>query len=267
MKLQSMLLPTGEFVLVASEVRVDNKEATEAMTSALIEVRELAGAVAGYATDQDVEVIDAMVDENAVRHDRAVELPIREEAPQDPWKPDGTTVDRLVNQIVEGRRFTPAGLVVGQPGDPDLSDALTGGTPGADPEPDIVIADDDIVEMEAEPQRGSPEVKSGDRVKITRGLDGALDAAFGQVGAVIEGPDEDGDILVRMPSGVQRYASGWELAQDPELRPNYADDTQLVDIVARAMYEVAGLQNTWQTTTQSVRNAWHLRARRELSAP
>lgn len=280
MKLQSMPLPTGEFLLVASEVRVDNKEAAEAMTSALIEVRELAGAVAGYATDQDVEVVDALVDENAVRH----ELSIREEAPRDPWKSDGVTVDRLIEQIADGRQFTPAGLVVGRPGDPDLSqdwELLRGGTPGADPEPEIVVAEDatetlnvltddnameGIAEAESEPQLDGPEVKPGDRVKITRGLCGSF-AGVGGVGTVIDGPDKDGDILVKLPNEVKCYASGWELAQDPELRPNYADDTQLVDIVARAMYEVTGLQNTWNGLGSAGKGAWRRRARRELSAP
>jgi hypothetical protein len=66
MKLQSMLLPTGEFVLIASE-------ATRPVhPDGLAEFREKSGAAAMLFTNEPVEVENAFVDENAVRADERV---------------------------------------------------------------------------------------------------------------------------------------------------------------------------------------------------
>lgn len=66
MKLQTMLLPTGEFVLIASNCpRTPTDEA-------LIEFRKAIGAVGVFMTDEDVEVENAFIDETARRHDDKV---------------------------------------------------------------------------------------------------------------------------------------------------------------------------------------------------
>jgi len=66
MKLQTMTLPTGEFLLIASELRIP--ESAQASTVEQFRIlHERAGAAAGWITDQPVEVENAYIDEGARR--------------------------------------------------------------------------------------------------------------------------------------------------------------------------------------------------------
>lgn len=64
MKLSTMLLPTGEFVFIASEAP---REDPAKLLGGLVEFRKLAGAAAVFLTDLPIEIDDAMFDENARR--------------------------------------------------------------------------------------------------------------------------------------------------------------------------------------------------------
>lgn len=86
MKLQTMLLPTGEFIVVASEVPRSAVGDPALFSENFKTFRERAGAVAGWVTDQPVEVDDALYDENARRADDDEEEPGE-------WKNLGYTTD------------------------------------------------------------------------------------------------------------------------------------------------------------------------------
>lgn len=64
MKLQTMLLPTGEFALVISEAGGTDPAAYR---ENLLEFRDAAGAAALFITDQEVTVENALVDEGTHR--------------------------------------------------------------------------------------------------------------------------------------------------------------------------------------------------------
>lgn len=74
MKLSTMRLPTGEFILVASEARK-----TDSLRDTMVNLKEATGAAAFFATDDVVEVDDAIIDADAVRRDPEPEV----NAPQD----------------------------------------------------------------------------------------------------------------------------------------------------------------------------------------
>lgn len=123
MKLSTMLLPTGEFILVASEV---SQEPSPEFIEAFRVVRESAGAVAGWVTSDFVETEDAFVEENARR---APEKVFSDETYKQLFIPRATdtaghaysmdfTVQaptegdiNLTRQLMEGAEFSPAGLV------------------------------------------------------------------------------------------------------------------------------------------------------------
>ena len=66
MKLQTMLLPTGEFALIATNIATTDQAALERIADSLSAFRKATGAVAGLMSDGDIEVVDALVDENAM---------------------------------------------------------------------------------------------------------------------------------------------------------------------------------------------------------
>lgn len=115
MKLQTLLLPTGEFVLVISE-------APTPLTTGLDDLRERTGAAYVLATDQAVEVDNALVDEKARRAEpsfiRATGGELVWRDPALPTEKESQralvgAIDRNIFQQIEaGTEFSPAGLVV-----------------------------------------------------------------------------------------------------------------------------------------------------------
>jgi hypothetical protein len=182
MKMETMLLPTGEFLLVASEV--DPMAPQGQFLDAFTHLKDSAGAAGCFITTQDVDVVDASYDQHAVRRDPP---PAEddddkwwEDAPTDPQPPSGSMFiapinaglpagykdlgmmdatearkffqfdsegdQAVIDAVNRGRTFGPAGLVKGRPGDPDfLRDPsfVRGGTPGVDPEPEGVLVVDE----------------------------------------------------------------------------------------------------------------------------
>lgn len=70
MKLHTLTLPTGEFVLVASEVPADNMPPQ----GFAVDLREQTGAAAMIAIDQTVEIENAFIEADAKRAERPVDL-------------------------------------------------------------------------------------------------------------------------------------------------------------------------------------------------
>lgn len=105
MKLQTMLLPTGEFVLILSE-------APEAYADWAEDFKNRTGAAAMLVTTEDVEVVDTLFDENARRHEAEIE-----DVTSGPLTFDESWVmrDDILNEIQDnlnrGIDYTPAGLV------------------------------------------------------------------------------------------------------------------------------------------------------------
>lgn len=125
MKLQTMLLPTGEFVLVLSEAPDNSAQWGQ-------EFREKTGAVAMLVTTEPVEIVDALVDDEAIRAgDRGEwqELGLLDKSDQASfsyaslddvsWKtPEPVTVtfdrpgdENLLRMLYGEADFSPAGLV------------------------------------------------------------------------------------------------------------------------------------------------------------
>lgn len=175
MKLQTMILPTGEFILIASG-------ASKPLPSELAtKFRKQTGAVALFQTETDpVEVVNAAIDENAVRHEEKVATAPQLDGSFKMFMPradlNGQTVAleftatptpdfvKNVYGVDPAREYSPGGLIKGRPGDPDfLRDPqfAQGGEPGADPEPELVISNP-IETVEPEPYK--PQL--GDRVRI-----------------------------------------------------------------------------------------------------
>lgn len=177
MKLSTMLLPTGEFVLIASQCPPGPTD------ESLVAFRKAIGAAGVFMTDEDVEVEDAFPDENAVRRDEAEPekngfslgeattsfyFPNLSIDKLGTLREDGTvtfsataqpspgafdTVDEswqinegdlaITRAIMEDQEFTPAGLVAH--GGRLVSGTLPAeeqGVPGADPRPEGGMAVD-----------------------------------------------------------------------------------------------------------------------------
>ena len=170
MKISTMRLPTGEFILVLSGAKYHPSDPETFKT-----LRERTGAAAVFATDEDVEVEDAVVDADCRRADYRtpyqqaedlagptftsvyfpnlqvesigelvngqVEFTATALTAQDSLHfdlgPLSTEDIAITRAIMEGQEFSPAGLVIGDHrllhGTPPAEEQ---GTPGADPEPD-----------------------------------------------------------------------------------------------------------------------------------
>lgn len=170
MKLSTMRLPTGEFILVASKARY-----SDTIPQAMADLKDAVGAAGFFATDDDVEVEDATVDEDVRRvdggtpyqkaveqggdsftsfyfpnlgidhvgtlqHDGTVTFSATAHPAEDPsLSPADIAVTRA---IMEGQEFSPAGLVIGPHKNTGTPPADEQGTPGADPVPDGGVAPD-----------------------------------------------------------------------------------------------------------------------------
>lgn len=196
MKLSTMRLPTGEFILVASEARK-----TDSLRDTMVNLKEATGAAAFFATDDVVEVEDAIVDADCRRREpepqntfssfyfpnlhidkvgtllsdgtvtfEASAHPAPQVGDLVPDDEDGfralTAEDLAVTRaIMEGQEFSPAGLVIGDHrllhGTPPAEEQ---GTPGADPEPDGNF-NDDLLEPLGEPV-GPYVPRAGDHVVV-----------------------------------------------------------------------------------------------------
>ena len=168
MKLSTMRLPSGEFIIVASNARK-----TDSLRDTMVSLKEATGAAAFFATDDDVEVVDAdQSGVDAVRREpekrenlftslyfpnlhidsfgplidgqvefSATALPAQDSLHFDTeLSPEDIAVTRA---IMEGHEFSPAGLVID--GGRLVHGTLPAeeqGTPGADPEPDGDFNDD-----------------------------------------------------------------------------------------------------------------------------
>lgn len=244
-KLQTMLLPTGEFALIVTDP--NNSLRDKKSRKALRRFRKDIGAVAGLAVDEPIEVENAVVDENAmsIRMDGYFGPDeyvgdVQDDEPEQPhlasvttlfntriktgdfvsepqtvqftFEPDSENLQQTLNTIYgadfpapanklvdlmgpgpspvdfdlqvgdnlaalwnAGREFTPAGLVVGQPGDPDLMADTEAfeygpGEPGDDPEPPAQVITSSEWESPGpdadEPGLYEPQV--GDIVRIVR---------------------------------------------------------------------------------------------------
>lgn len=121
MKFSTLTLPTGEFILIVSEA------VREAVSAELDQFKDSIGAAGIWVTSEPVEVDDAVIQEGAVRRnvpqpdsrsplrgpyqrlhipratDRARSLDFTDES----WTFD----PKLVEHILAGREFSPAGLV------------------------------------------------------------------------------------------------------------------------------------------------------------
>lgn len=207
MKLSTMRLPTGEFILVASEARK-----TDSLRDTMVNLKEATGAAAFFATDDVVEVDDAIIDADAVRRDNltpyqraeklAAESPVTSfyfpnlqldsigtllpgeqtisfSATAHPSVgPEDIAVTRAV---MEGREVSPAGLVKGQPGDETFTEEELAGEPTPEAyfptEGDIVGDEDEPLGHEVDEDEdsydepiGLPEprpIRVGDKVIVT----------------------------------------------------------------------------------------------------
>jgi len=157
MKLKTMLLPTGEFIIVGENAPQDDLPPNELMS----EFAKATGAAGVLFTRHDVEVEDALFDENARRRpdepepveledtDEATELHqhfstyvshFKQDIPSFTVDSDGTAhlsgtaqasgwidIGEMSKEALEttfgvrfDREYGPAGQVKGQPGDPDF---------------------------------------------------------------------------------------------------------------------------------------------------
>jgi len=230
MKLQTMLLPTGEFMLVLDQ---NSRPIDDNVQEILQSLKRETGAAAVFMVPESIEVVDAMVDENAVRRPEPDQFETwlnyeheREEIAKDfndivraPITPSTLAIDELNAWARDNgeRELTPAGLVKGRPGDPDfLRDPsfTTGGEPGADPEPEGVVSDP-IEEPTYEP-------KPGDcvRIKAVNGWEGRQGTVVGEAG-----PEGRGVWIIQLVEG-QVWSSDVELiepAPEPERKPREGD--------------------------------------------
>lgn len=186
MKLSTMRLPTGEFILVASEARK-----TDSLRDTMVNLKEATGAAAFFATDDVVEVDDAIIDADAVRRDPQ---PLTKSADtftslyfpnlhfdsigallpgeqvvsfSATAHPSVTDEDLAVTRaLLEGREVSPAGLVKGQPGDETFTEEELAGEPTPEayfPTEGDIVGDEDEPLGEAEPRP----IKVGDKVIVT----------------------------------------------------------------------------------------------------
>ena len=176
MKLSTMILPTGEFMLIGSECK-----GAPPAPDLFRQFRKRTGAAAVFVTTEEVEVENAIIDEGGWRRelDPCEDDEPEEQRPETDFtrtyipraklgdqtlSPDFTVASSdvtLMEQILGGREFSPAGLVKGRPGDHTVTTEELEGTPGADPEPEISVVAGDLSTAE-------PEFAPGDRVIIRR---------------------------------------------------------------------------------------------------
>lgn len=128
MKLQTMLLPTGEFVFVGSEV---SHRPSEEWKTAFAQFVHAAGAVAYLLTDEDVEVDNALVDERAlaVRMDSYAEVDeLLDDEPESHEPIEGTTnIYHFPNMRLEGQALAGNSVTFETKGlDPALLDLMYG---------------------------------------------------------------------------------------------------------------------------------------------
>lgn len=156
MKLKTMLLPTGEFALIVSNCPRNASDA-------LVDFRKLIGATGVYMTSEDVEVEDALFDENARRADEFPvvtfseysTLPVTQEqidatwaTTDESWTAPGD--ENLIEQFESGAEFSPAGLV--RTSERTTQDLLASGhlTTGVPAKPCAAPDPDEIAEIKSE---------------------------------------------------------------------------------------------------------------------
>lgn len=205
MKLHTLLLPTGEFVIVGSDVDPTNMPPSELMSS----FADGTGAAGVLFTQQSVVIEDALFDENARRRPDKVEEPAAELEDTDEtteihqhfstYLPNvefpSFSVDSAGTATLTGRAVTsdwvdigqmskdsletffgvrfdreygPAGQVKGQPGDPDFlaSEAFQQGT---EPRVDVELPSNEVLVSTIEEfgkEVVEPTPQVGDTVRI-----------------------------------------------------------------------------------------------------
>lgn len=197
---------------------------------------------------------------------------------QDYWSTPfgGQTLEKLA----EGAEPSPAGLVVGGSRteendvfstDPD-SEFVRGGEPGADPEPEFIVGEGEIE---------APSFKTGDRV-VASGCSFFNWNADGKTGTILVRTRNTPDDYeyVDFGSGERKFmrASRLRLLPAPtpfddlaaleEVKPNYAGDTRLVDLVAKGLYETARERYPswvdWEERIDFIKDVWRKAARETL---
>lgn len=103
MKLHTLTLPTGEFILVASSVQ---EVSGEQLADGFENVVKHSGAASFFCTSEAVDVEDAVIDESAVRHEWPAEHP-----DPDPFHLEGISTRDAIDQVLAEMGYTPAGLV------------------------------------------------------------------------------------------------------------------------------------------------------------
>lgn len=216
MRLRTMTLPTGEFIIVGSGVQPPLPRG-----ESLSNLKAATGAAAVLILEQDVDIEDALVDENA----RRVETPLFAELeadleasdPDKPWEPH--TGDRVLlhgrsvyGTDVEGHEGTvvdesePAGVGV-------KLDELIGHVHTVYIQPSQlellpVKLDEAAPPLEVEKPYSQPQV--GDRVRVVDPPDWSFrvtdDHFAGKTGKVIGALDPDGEVYVAFDDGTIRHA-------------------------------------------------------------
>lgn len=190
MKLSTMRLPTGEFILVASKARY-----SDTIQQAMNDLKESVGAAGFFATDDVVEVDDAIIDADCRRRDTRTPYQKAREQGGDSFtsfyfpnlsldhigtlQDDGTVsfsatahpsvTDEdlaITRALLEGREVSPAGLIKGEPGD----ETFTEEEPAGEPTPEAYFpTEGDIVGDENEPLGEAVDrpIKVGDKVIVT----------------------------------------------------------------------------------------------------
>lgn len=140
MKLSTMLLPTGEFILICSEVPRPHPS-----IELLSELKQATGAAAVLFVEQLIEAEDALIDENARRRDTPITTDVASIDESQFFTADGDS--NLLKTLYGGGEFSPAGLVKSV-GDRDLQEWASAGhldIGGADPTIDAEHVDADEI--------------------------------------------------------------------------------------------------------------------------
>jgi len=256
MKLSTLVFPTGEFALIASEFSVSP---TQSIRQGLIEFRKLIGANAVFITDQVVEVDNALVDSEVVRTPppRVLEQAAANLAPTgikvfragEVIASIGSSGDAHFHgaPIIGGSFYvnpealtqgtlSPAGLVKDGPKEPVPADQWRGGEPGSDPEPDGVLAD---AGWDSSPDY-KPKVGDRVRIKIVNGYRIDENEHHGKIGEVIRLDEKAGDegedvVVVRREdstpwSGRAIYCLEVEFVGPKPYEPAVGDHVRVVEV-------------------------------------